>query len=585
MNTYTGIPVSSGIGIGEVCLIENKEITIPCYKISSTEKQLGWEKFEKARNDSINLLTEQLANCDKEQAEIFQTHLMMLSDPEFIKEVKSVYDAGEYNIEYILDNKIKEFSERLKASGNDYLIERAEDIIDAYDRVFRLLQGIVFRSIDTIQAGCVVVAESLKPSDALAISKKSVSAIVTHEGGTTSHLAILARSYGIPYVSGVADVISSLKDGTLLIVDGNTGVAISSPDEITENEYRRKLLEETAQKKKLKQLTKKRAETKDGKQVELFANISNPEEAELAYKSGADGIGLFRTEFFFMNRKKLSEEEQYEAYSKVLKDMKGKPVVIRTIDAGGDKVLKGDDFSALEAETDVEKNPLLGWRAVRFCLDNTAVFKTQLKALLRAGVNSKGAAGSTNSLRILIPMISGTEELEKTLSLINEAKKELAAENKEYADDILVGIMVEIPAAAVTADDLAQKCKFFSIGTNDLTQYTICVDRENAKVATLYNEFHPAVIQLIKNTVEAAFRANIPVSVCGELAGKQEGAFLLYGLGVRKFSASISVLNGLKEMFSLFTEEEIYEVVSKAVSFRNAAKTEEYIANTLKARM
>ena len=592
MKTYSGIPVSLGIGIGSVCVIENKDVSVPCRKITASEKKIEWEKFEKARNDSVNALSEQMVASDKEQSEIFQTHLMMLSDPEFVKEVKGVYDAGEYNIEYILDKKVKEFADRLKASGNDYLIERADDIIDAYDRVFRIMQGLPAHKLDNIPDGAIIASKSLKPSDALTLSKKGISGIFTHEGGTTSHLAILARAYGIPYVSGIENIDVVFKNDSLVIVDGNTGTVILEPDSKTESEYREKLNKDTEKKERLKKLANKQAETKDGKLIELFANISDPEEAELAYKSGADGIGLFRTEFFFMNKKKLSEQEQYEAYSKIIADMKGKPVVIRTLDAGGDKVLVGDAFSAMIEESGVEKNPLLGWRAVRFCLDNTEVFKTQLKALLRAGVNGKpsgsaanGAAPEKNTLRIMIPMISGTDELEKTNQLIEDTKKELAAENKTFSDDVPIGIMVETPAAALTADDLAQKSSFFSIGTNDLTQYTICVDRENAKVSALYNEFHPAVISLIKNTVAAAKKAGIPVSVCGELAGKQEGAFLLYGLGVTKFSASVSVLNGLKEMFSLFTEDEINEVAAKAVALRNATKTEEYIANALKARL
>ncbi len=586
VKTFSGIPVSSGIGIGSICIIENKEVSVPCRKISASEKQQGWEKFENARNESVNSLSEQMISSDKEQSEIFQTHLMMLSDPEFVKEVKGVYDVGEYNIEYILDKKVKEFADRLKSSGNDYLIERADDIIDAYDRVFRIMQGLPPHKLDKIPDGAIIAAKSLKPSDALTLSKKGISGIFTHEGGTTSHLAILARAYGIPYVSGIEDIDTFFKNDSLAIVDGNAGTVVFEPDSKTESEYREKLEKDTEKKERLKKLENRQAETKDGKRIELFANISDPEEAGHAYKSGADGIGLFRTEFFFMNKKKLLEQEQYEAYTKVIADMKGKPVVIRTLDAGGDKVLKGEDFSAMETEIGVEKNPLLGWRAVRFCLDNTAVFKTQLKALLRAGATSSSSStAGKNSLRIMIPMISGADELEKTFSLIEEAKNELSAENKVFADDVPIGIMVETPAAALTADDLAQKSSFFSIGTNDLTQYTICVDRENAKVSALYNEFHPAVISLIKSTVAAAKKAGIPVSVCGELAGKQEGAFLLYGLGVRKFSASVSVLNGLKEMFSLFTEDEINEVAAKAVALRNAAKTEEYIANALKARL
>ena len=577
VRTYSGIPVSSGIGIGAVKIIENKEIVVPNHKVYASEKQNEWDKFENACKVAIDALSAQIANADSEQADIFQTHLMMIADPEFIKEVKTEFDAGEFNVEYVLDKKVKEFSERLRASGNDYLMDRADDIIDAYNRVFRIIQGLPIDQMENFPDGSVVVADSLKPSDALALSKKNVSAIITHEGGTTSHLAILARSYGIPYISGIYYKEMCVTDGSLIIVDGNTGSVIYEPDVETEKSYKEKQKNESERKKKLKQLAEKCTETKDGKRIELFANISSPDEAELAFQAGADGIGLFRTEFLFMSKKKLSEQEQYEAYCKVLDDMKGKPVVIRTLDAGGDKIINEEGFPSSEEE----KNPLLGWRAVRFCLDNTKVFKTQLKALLRAGATNN----TKRNLNIMVPMLSAPVELEKTLAYIEETKKELKDSSINFADDIPVGIMVETPAAAVMADEFAKKSSFFSIGTNDLTQYTICVDRENAKVSGLYNEFHPAVIQLIKNTIDAADKANISLSVCGELAGKKEGAFLLYGLGVRKLSVSVSVLNTIKEMFSLFTESEIQDVVTKAVALKDADKTKEYILNTLKERM
>ena len=339
MKTYSGIPVSSGIGIGSIHLIENKAITVSRLKISATEKQHEWDKFENARNVSIDTLSAQMSNVDTEQSEIFQTHLMMLADPEFIKEVKTEFDEGEFNIEYVLDKKVKEFSERLRSSGNDYLVERADDIIDAYNRVFRIMQGLPTDEMDNIPDCSVVVAESLKPSDALVLSKKNVSAIITHDGGTTSHLAILSRSYGIPYVSGIDIEGICYSEDSKLVVDGNNGTVIYEPDKETEALYKQKQQDESTYKEKLKQLAAKKAETKDGKPVQLYANISSPEEAEVAFNTGADGIGLFRTEFLFMSKKKLSEQDQYEAYCKVLDDMKGKPVVIRTLDAGGDKII------------------------------------------------------------------------------------------------------------------------------------------------------------------------------------------------------------------------------------------------------
>ncbi|MBQ0168058.1 MAG: phosphoenolpyruvate--protein phosphotransferase [Treponema sp.] len=560
MNIYKGLSVSPGTGIGKVFHVSTSDITVACRTISSDEKEDGWNRFEKAQTDAVASLTESLKTDDKEQREIFETHLLMLSDPDFTSIVKADYDAASYCIEYAVYKQVEEFASKLAEAGNEFLTERANDIRDAWGRVLSLLTG-VSASLGDVPPHAVIVAENLKPSDALKLADKDVAGIVTRDGGAGSHLAILSRAYRIPLVSGIENPLSLFAADETLIVDGSAGKVVSHPDEETLAFY--KTAEENERKAILRReaFKNKPCMTKDGHKITLFANIGSPEEAEFAFIEGADGIGLFRTEFLTIAGGDFSEEAQFTAYKNVLQIMGDRLVTIRTLDIGGDKVSGDKSLS-----TGDEANPLLGWRAIRYCLDNTEVFKTQLHALYRASVYG--------NLRIMIPMITSVAEVKAVKRLISEVKQELTTGRLHYKDDVPVGIMVETPAAAITADLLAEESAFFSIGSNDLTQYTICVDRENEKVAGLFNEFAPAVRGLIGNTAQAAARKQIPLCVCGEFAGKSEGALWLTGKGITTLSVSPSRITELKELFSKLTLVEINEAAEKTETIADAAEAE-----------
>lgn len=571
MNIYKGLSVSSGTGIGKAFPVHTSEISIDCRTISPAEKEDGWSRFEKAQADAVDSLNTALSTDDSEQREIFQTHLLMLSDPDFTSIVKADYDANSCCIEYIVHKQVEEFASKLLEAGNEFLTERANDIRDAWNRVLSLLTGIS-TSIGDIPDGAVIIAENLKPSDALQLAGKNIGGIVTRDGGVGSHLAILARGYGIPLVSGIKKPLSLFTENETVIVDGTAGTVTASPDDATLSKAEAVAKAEKAAVDRRAAFKDKPCLTKDGKHITLFANIGSVEEAELALSEGADGIGLFRTEFLTIAGGDFSEDTQFEAYKAVLQKMGDRLVTIRTLDIGGDK--KASDKSL---STGDEANPLLGWRAVRYCLDNPEVFKTQLRALYRAS--------QYGNLRIMIPMITTVAEVQAVKTLISEVQKELTDEaiqtnGRSYDFTcISVGIMVETPAAALTANLLAAESGFFSIGTNDLTQYTMCVDRENEKVAGLFNEFAPAVRCLILNTAQAAAQKQIPLCVCGEFAGTAEGALWLAGNGITTLSVSPSHICELKELFSKLTYTEICELAEKTKSIADAAEAKALISS------
>lgn len=565
MNIYKGLSVSSGTGIGKAFPIHTSEICITPETVSAAEKDDGWNRFLNAQKDAVAVLEASLNTDDKEQREIFQTHLLMLSDPDFTSVVKADYDASDYCIEYAVYKQVEEFASKLLEAGNDFLTERANDIRDAWNRVLSLLTGIS-TSIGDIPDNSVIIAENLKPSDALQLADKKVAAIVTRDGGVGSHLAILSRNYGIPLVSGIENPLSLISSDELIIVDGTAGTVTVSPDETTLSVAKAALQKEQAAVQRRAVFKDKPCLTKDGQRITLYANIGNAQEAETALNEGADGIGLFRTEFLTIAGGDFSEESQFQAYKKVLQTMGDRLVTIRTLDIGGDK--NSDDESL---STGDEANPLLGWRAVRYCLDNTGVFKTQLRALFRAS--------QYGNLRIMIPMITTIAEIRAVKRIIEEVQKELT---NGRSNKVPVGIMIETPAAALTADLLADESDFFSIGSNDLTQYTMCVDRENEKVAGLFNEFEPAVRSLIGNTVQAAAKKQIPLCVCGEFASTPEGALWLAGNGVTTLSVSPSHINELKELFSKLTFAEICDTSEKIKSIPDAAEAKKLLSSLIR---
>ncbi|MGI5172981.1 phosphoenolpyruvate--protein phosphotransferase [Treponema sp. OMZ 840] len=545
MNTFQGISASGGIAKGKAFVLSVQERK-KTEKIPITADKIpeDWERFENSRKKTSEYFKSLIDQTNSRQAAIFQTYVLMLSDPDFIAQIKAEHAKQLVHIEWIVENKAKEYADMLRSSGDSYLIERAEDISDVYGKVIENLAGKMPLRANEVPPNAILSAEFLNPSDAVLLSKQDLAAIVLHKGAPNSHLAILARTYGIPLVFGIEDIEKRIHTGDEVIVDGTSGLVFVKPDAAVLKEYDEKIAEEAQERTRLAALSDKAARTKDGISVNLYANIGSAEEARLALEEGADGIGLFRTEFLFMQSGLISEERQFEEYRSVLEIMKDKPVVIRTLDAGGDKIVDIPGFSFEE-----EKNPLLGCRAIRLCLKMPDIFKTQLRALFRASVYG--------SLKIMLPLITDIEQVREAKALIEEVKAELKAEHIPFKEDVPVGIMIETPAAAIMADELAKEAAFFSIGSNDLTQYGLCVDRENAQTAGLFNELHPAIRRLIVQTAKAAQKEGIPLSVCGEMAADTIRMTVLMSAGVDSFSVAPKKIAPLKEHLLRLTAEQI----------------------------
>jgi phosphotransferase system enzyme I (PtsI) len=539
MRKIIGIPVSSGISIGKAFLyMEEETREIPRYTIGKIQLESEWQRLikaiEEARGELRTLLDDASWKITKEQNDIFEAHLMMLEDTDFQDQIKGRLESSLENIEWIVWDISREITQKLMASPDAYLRERAADISDVSRRLMNKLMAINKVSLADISEDVILVAHDLLPSDILVMNKERVKGLLMDMGSRTSHTAILARAFEIPAVLGLSSATREINKDDILVVNGDSGEVIINPSkkanqqsEVAMQRYHKSFDE-------LLGLRDLPAETRDGCRVSLKANIEIPDEVDQVLRYGAEGIGLYRSEFLFLSPGRTEDEEnQYEAYSHVIKAMGALPVTIRTVDVGGDKLLP--NFQAAD-----EKNPLLGWRAIRFCLSLPELFKTQLRAILRASVHG--------TVRIMFPMISGIEELEQALALLEEAKAECRARGQAYAEDIEVGSMIEIPSAAMTADILAKKSDFFSIGTNDLLQYTLAVDRGNEKVNYLAQPFHPAVLRFLKRTIDAAHEGGIKAAICGELAGDPSATALLLGLGLDEFSMTASSIPLVKRI-------------------------------------
>ena len=560
MEVFLGIPAADGIGIGTAFVIPDPvKRAISQHHIKIDQLNDGWNRFENASQSVIFELTNHLESLsktdvkDKIQREVFETYILMLEDPVFLKETREFYEKELFNIEYSLNFKAEEYAQRLRQSGNDYLSERAQDITDVFGRVLDEMLDIHPFDINNVPDGAVIFANALSSSDTIILSKRKIAGLALSEGGVSSHVVILARNYGIPTITGLEDINKKVHNGETVIIDGGSAEVLISPDRTTIDEYKEKIRAEHAHKLELKKFLDKPAVTQDGTQFKLYANIGTPEEAEIARAEGADGIGLFRTEFLYMSQngaslnaaaRSFSEQTQFEAYKQVLEVMGDKPVTIRTLDAGGDKLINSVDMPVFD-----EKNPLMGLRAIRLSLECPNVFKTQLRALYRASVYG--------NLQIMLPLISCVEQVKQAKELIKQVKDELTAEKIDFNPNTPVGIMVETASAAITSDCLARQSDFFSLGTNDLTQYTLGVDRENQHVSGLYDEFNLAVLRLIQTTITSAQTAGIPVSVCGEMAGRSDSIMVLAGMGIRNLSMSPKMISGAKELLSRFTIQEL----------------------------
>jgi phosphotransferase system enzyme I (PtsI) len=564
-----GVAASPGIVIGKAYLVKEQIVTITTKAITAEKVDSEIKRFDEAVRQSRTQLESIQKKAErelgKEKAEIFAAHLMVLDDAVFLNEIREKIGKDCITADNALTQVVDKYVAMFDVMEDEYLKERAADIKDIGERLVKNLLGLKTQSLADIAEEVIVLAKDLTPSDTAQMNKKMVKAFATDMGGRTSHTAIMARSLEIPAVVGLVDVTKKAKDGDLVIVDGNKGTVFINPDAATLDNYR-KLQEDYVQYvNELKELKDKSCETKDGKRrVEITANIGTPKDCEGALNNGAEGIGLYRTEFLYMDRAALpTEDEQFEAYKAVAVAMTPRPIIIRTLDIGGDKKLP-------YLEMPQELNPFLGWRAIRLCLDRQDILKTQLKAILRAS--------HYGNLRIMYPMISNPEEVRKANAVLQEAREELAQAGIPYDQKLQVGIMVEIPSAAVIADILAKEVDFFSIGTNDLIQYTIAVDRMNEHISHLYEPLHPAVLRLIKNVIDASHRAGKWTGMCGEMAGDVAAAPILLGMGLDEFSMSAVSIPRVKKVIRSLTYAEAKSVAEKALSMEKPEEIREFIS-------
>ena len=553
--TLQGIAASDGIAIAKVYTLTEPDLTVTKVTVEDSEKEVSrLDDALAASIKDVELIKETaLKNLGEEEAQVFDAHLMVLSDPELIGQVKDSITSNKVNAESALKEVTDMFISIFAGmEDNPYMQERAADIRDVSKRILAHLLGVKIPSPATIKDEVIIVAADLTPSDTAQLNRQYVKAFVTDIGGRTSHSAIMARSLEIPAIVGTKEVTSTAKDGDIIIVDGLTGDVFLNPSEEVVAEYRAKAEAFAAQQAEWEKLKDSKTYTKDGHQVELAANIGTPKDLEGVVNNGAEGVGLYRTEFLYMDSHEMpTEEDQFEAYKAVLEGMNGKPVVVRTMDIGGDKELP---YLPLPHEM----NPFLGYRAIRISLNEPEMFRTQLRALLRASVYGK--------LRIMFPMIATLNDFRGAKALLEEEKAKLIAEGVAVSDDIQVGIMIEIPAAAVLAHQFAKEVDFFSIGTNDLIQYTMAADRMNERVSYLYQPYNPSILTLIKHVIDSAHKEGKWAGMCGEMAGDQTAVPLLVGLGLDEFSMSASSVLKTRSLISKLTLEDMKALADKAIN-------------------
>lgn len=558
-----GKGISEGIGLGKAVILEENRLKIEKQKIEniSAEKQKIYDAVKEVESEIEKLIK----NIDGTEKEIMQAYLMILQDPSLIQETIKIIEQEKCNSAYAVENGLNQIIKTFEEMDDPYMAARSRDIEDMKKRILAKLLKIEEIDLSKLPENTILVAKELSTSDSAKMNLKNISGIITEIGGVNSHMAIIARTNEIPAIVGIRHIFENIKENDFIALNGATGEIFLNPtqekiEELTKNQENIK-----QEKQELEKYKNKKAITKDGHQVELLANIGGPQDIQIVIDNTAEGVGLLRSEFLYMDAKDFpSEEEQFEAYKKIAESLENKRLVIRTLDIGGDKDLKYMKFPK-------EENPFLGYRAIRIYLDNVDLFKVQLRAILRAS--------SYGNVAIMLPMISSIEELRKSKEIIEEVKQELKTKNIKFNENIEVGIMVEIPSSAVMADKFAKECDFFSIGTNDLIQYTIAVERGNEKLANLYSHFNPAVIRLIKSAIDGAHKNGILCGMCGEAAGDVKFIPLLVGLGLDEFSMNANKILKARKLIIDLNFEECKELANKVLKLESTEEVKRILDN------
>ena len=561
-----GLGVSPGIGIGKAFIIDRGAINIKKKHVTDVEKEIDrlMIALETAKEQLNELYISTIDELGEKEARIFKSHEMMLEDDTFISDVVNRIKAEGVNAEFALNETSNAYIEMFQNIEDEYLRERSEDIKDVMNREIRLLMGINNNDFSNLKNNSIVVAKDLTPSDTAQLDRTKVAAMITEVGGKTSHAAIIARIMGIPTVVGLNNITDKINAGDTVICDGRTGKVLVNPNAKQLFFYNKKKIREDEINNELRNQIGLPSVTKDGFKVTLSANIGIPNDVDMALDNDAEGIGLFRSEFIFMNREhQPTEDEQFEQYKEVLVKMEGKPVIIRTLDIGGDKCVPYLDMPK-------EMNPFLGYRAIRLCLGNLQVFRTQLRAILRASVYG--------NVKIMIPMVSTMKELKDSKKILQQAKDELTREGIKFKDNIEIGVMIETPSAAIISDLLAKEVDFFSIGTNDLIQYTMAVDRLNSKLSYLYSQYHPALLRLIKGIIDNAHKAGIWVGMCGEAAGDPKLIPVFIGMGLDEFSMNSPSILRARYIVRNINKEDMEIIAKSTLDMENALEVEEYLS-------
>ena len=567
MEIKKGIAVSPGISIAKSLIIDSEDYRIPRRPIEPSQRMIETQRIKNAFAAAARELTKLADAKDKSGGgkikDIFAVHLRFLRDKSLKKRITDLVQSELVTAEYAVSNVLRDVASHFSKVKDAYISERADDINDIEKRLLRQLLGGKREDIDNLTEEVVVVARALSPTQTAGFNKKYVKGIASDGGGRTSHAAIVARSLGIPAVVALEDFTEYVRGGDTIIVDGNRGIVIVNPDEDTVAQYEKYSREFVALEHKFDALRDLPAVTRDGARITLLGNIEFPDEAESVLEKGGHGIGLYRTEFLYLNsRTEPTEAEHYEAYAETMSFFKDRPVVIRTMDLGADKFTQSKRFSR-------EPNPFLGLRSIRFCLQNLSLFKTQLHAILRASALGR--------LKIMFPLITNIHEVKQARLLLRDVMEDLDDEKIPYNRQIEVGIMIETPSAALTAYHLAREVDFFSIGTNDLTQYTLAVDRGNELVSTLYSPSEPAVLRLIRTVLQDAHKAQIETSICGEMASEPEYIMLLLGMGVRTVSIAPPMIPEIKQVIRSVTIEDCNSVARKVLGLNSERQISAYL--------